>query len=101
MALHPVCSVVKMNVSEKLRAVVERVADAEVPINAGCCGFAGDRGFVVPELTSAATRHEALEVVSKTYAGYYSSSRTCEIALARATGRPYRSFWHLLDETTR
>ena len=71
------------------------------PDRAGCCGFAGDRGFAVPELTAAATRYEAIEVRSRSYAGYYCSSRTCEIGLTRATGKPYRSFWHLLDETTR
>jgi D-lactate dehydrogenase len=100
-ALHPVCSVVKMNLVEKLRAVARHVADPEIPIAAGCCGFAGDRGFAVPELTAAATRYEAIEVRSRSYAGYYSSSRTCEIGLTRATDKPYRSFWHLLDEATR
>jgi D-lactate dehydrogenase len=72
-----------------------------VPIDAGCCGFAGDRGFRLPELTAAATRLEALEVRQDDYDGYYSSSLTCEIAMERATGRPYESFWTLLDETTR
>lgn len=100
--LHPVCSVDKMGLGDKLLRVVEAYAgEAEVPLAAGCCGFAGDRGFTVPELTAAATRAEAAEVTSRGYRGYYSSSRTCEIGLARATGRPYRSFWHLLDETTR
>jgi D-lactate dehydrogenase len=100
-ALHPVCSVVKMNLAAKLGAVARHVADPEIPIAAGCCGFAGDRGFAVPELTAAATRYEAIEVRSREYGGYYSSSRTCEIGLTRATGKPYRSFWHLLDEATR
>ncbi|MDX1388578.1 MAG: FAD-linked oxidase C-terminal domain-containing protein, partial [Acidobacteriota bacterium] len=97
-ALHPVCSVVKMNLTEKLRAVVESVSDAEIPIGAGCCGFAGDRGFLFPELTAAATRNEADEVTSREYTAHYSSSTTCEIGMTRATGRPYRSFWHLLDQ---
>ena len=33
-----------------------------VPLDAGCCAFAGDRGFLVPELTASATRLEAAEV---------------------------------------
>ena len=72
-----------------------------VPVDAGCCGFAGDRGLLVPELTASATRHESAEVCSGEFDGYYSSGRTCEMGMSRATGRPYRSFWHLLERATR
>ncbi len=100
--LHPVCSVVKMDLAEAMSAVVERFAeDVVVPDAAGCCGFAGDRGFLVPELTESATRSEAHEVEAGDFDGFYSSSRTCEIGMARATSRPYRSFWYLLHETTK
>jgi D-lactate dehydrogenase len=100
--LHPVCSVVKMDLAEAMVAVVEPFAeDVVVPEAAGCCGFAGDRGFLVPELTESATRSEAHEVEAGEFDGFYSSSRTCEIGMTRATSRPYRSFWYLLDETTR
>ena len=101
-ALHPVCSAIKMNLSEKLRAVAAAAAgEAEIPVTAGCCGFAGDRGFHLPSLTAAATRDEAAEVSARPYDGYYSSSRTCEIGMSRATGKPYRSFWYLLEEASR
>ena len=33
-----------------------------LPPGAECCGFAGDRGFLVPELTASATAREAAEV---------------------------------------
>jgi D-lactate dehydrogenase len=99
--LHPVCSVRKMNLVGKLRRIGEACsAHVEIPSSAGCCGFAGDRGFTVPELTAAALRAEAAEVGGRIYDGYYSSSRTCEIGLTRATRRPYRSIWHLLDRQT-
>jgi D-lactate dehydrogenase len=55
----------------------------------------------MPELTAAATRAEAAEVTATAFSGHYSSSRTCEIGLTRATGKPYQSFWALLDEVTR
>ncbi len=74
--------------------------DAIVPTSAGCCGFAGDRGFLVPELTSSATADEAAEILSGRFDGYYSSSRTCEIGMSRATSKPYRSFWYLLEEAS-
>ena len=100
--LHPVCSVHKMELVDRLEAVARACAeDVLVPIDAGCCGFAGDRGFRHPELTAAALRGEASEVLTGEHDGYYSSSRTCEIGLSRATGRSYRSLWSLLDDVTR
>jgi len=101
-ALHPVCSTVKMGIDGLLAEVVAPFcSSAVVPPGAGCCGFAGDRGFLVPELTAAATATEAREIHSGAFEGFYSSSRTCELGLTRATGRPYRSFWYLLEEASR
>jgi D-lactate dehydrogenase len=101
-ALHPVCSTVKMGLDGLLSEVVEPFcSEALVPPSAGCCGFAGDRGYLVPELTASATSAEAREVRSGAFDGFYSSSRTCEIGLTRATGKPYRSFWYLLEEASR
>jgi D-lactate dehydrogenase len=100
--LHPVCSAVKMDIVDTMRRVVAPFSTTvTIPDNAGCCGFAGDRGYLVPELTAAATASEADEVTAGSYDSYLSSSRTCEIGLTRATGKPYRSFWYLLDESTR
>jgi D-lactate dehydrogenase len=101
-AVHPVCSIRDSETARKLEALARALAGrAVVPANAGCCGFAGDRGFLVPELTASATRAEADEIVAGAFDGHYSSSRTCEIGLARATGRPWHSFWALFDEATR
>ncbi len=102
-AVHPVCSVVKMELVPKLTATMRACADeVVVPIEAGCCGFAGDRGFTHPELTEAATRPETAEFVA---AGpcdlYVSSSRSCEIGMTRATGSAFRSFWEVLDAASR
>jgi D-lactate dehydrogenase len=100
--LHPVCSVVKMNLSGDLERVAAACAEeVVVPLEAGCCAFAGDRGWLVPELTSSATRLEAAEVASQRAAGHYSSSRTCEIGMTRATGHVYRSHIYLLEWATR
>ena len=57
--LHPVCSVEKMNLAGLLTEVAEAAArEVEVPVAAGCCGFAGDRGFLLPRLTEAATNRD-------------------------------------------
>jgi D-lactate dehydrogenase len=101
-ALHPVCSVIKMNLSPKLEGIARACSDrVSVPLLAGCCGFAGDRGFLFPELTEAATRREAAEVQAGRHEGHFSSSRTCEIGMTRATGKVYRSFIYLLEQATR
>jgi D-lactate dehydrogenase len=101
-ALHPVCAVVKMNLSPKLEGIARACSDeVTVPLHAGCCGFAGDRGFLFPELTESATRREAAELAAVQHDGYFSSSRTCEIGMTRATGKVYRSYMYLLEEATR
>jgi D-lactate dehydrogenase len=101
-ALHPVCSLVKMNLTGKLEAIAKFCCDqVTLPVTAGCCGFAGDRGFLFPELTESATRREAAEVLASRHDGFYSSSRTCEIGMTRATGQVYRSYIYLLEQATR
>jgi len=72
-----------------------------VPAAASCCGFAGDRGLLHPELAVAATRDEAAEVSERDYDAYVSSNRTCELGLQQATGRPYGSIVQLVEELTR
>ncbi len=101
-ALHPVCSVVKMGLTPKLAALAQACSEhVLVPEQAGCCGFAGDRGFSFPEFTAAATLREAAEVTAEPHDAYLSSSRTCEIGMTRATGKIYRSFVYLLEQASR
>jgi D-lactate dehydrogenase len=101
-AIHPVCSVTKMALGSKLEAVVRACSESvAIPLNAGCCAFAGDRGFLFPELTESATRLEAAEVKALGVAECYSSSRTCEIGMTRATGQVYRSYLYLLEKASR
>ena len=101
-ALHPVCSAIKLSLVPKLEAVARACSDkVVVPLAAGCCGFAGDRGFLFPELTEAATKSEAEEIKRAGQDGYYSSSRTCEIGMSRASGQSYVSYLYLLELATR
>jgi D-lactate dehydrogenase len=101
-ALHPVCSVVKMNLTSKLEAIASACgAVVTIPSGAGCCGFAGDRGLLFPELTASATAKEAAAVRSGGFEIGYCSSRTCEIGMTRATGIVYRSYLFLLETATR
>jgi D-lactate dehydrogenase len=100
--LHPTCTLVKLGALPDLLAVARAHAEEVlIPPGAECCGFAGDRGFVVPELTRAATAREASEVRALSgngSTGLYSTCRTCEIGMSRAVGRPYSSIVHLVRE---
>ncbi len=96
---HPVCSVTKMGLQQQLHAIGNACAiKYDIPVQAGCCGMAGDRGFYYPGLTQAATNNEATEVNQKQYDGYYSSAKTCEMALSEATSHNYQSLFYLVDE---
>jgi D-lactate dehydrogenase len=102
--LHPTCSSTRAGGVPSLLAVAEAHAERVwVPPGAECCGFAGDRGFLVPELTASATRQEAAEVRARLAeepgAGLYSTCRTCEIGMGRAVERPFDSLVSLVHET--
>jgi D-lactate dehydrogenase len=73
-----------------------------VPVAATCCGFAGDRGILHPELTASATADEARELAARgPFDAYLSTNRTCEIGLERATGTAFGSIVLALEEATR
>jgi D-lactate dehydrogenase len=100
--LHPNCSAQKLGLQDKLVAIARRCAESvTVPLDLGCCGFAGDRGFLFPELTASATRHEALEVTRQSFSGYYSSNLTCEIGLREATQQNYLGIVYLVEKASR
>lgn len=100
--LHPTCAARKLGLASALEAVAGELADeVVVPAGAGCCGFAGDRGFLRPELTEAALAEEADEVAAQRTDAYLCANRTCEIGLRRETGEPYASFVYLLEQLTR
>ncbi len=99
--LHNTCSQTKMNLNAVFRSIAERCAKTViVPENNGCCGFAGDRGFLFPELTASATRAEAEEVNSFGPAEYYSSNLPCEMGMSHATGCQYLPIVYLLDKVS-
>ncbi|TDC51118.1 FAD-binding oxidoreductase [Jiangella ureilytica] len=101
--LHPTCASVHLGEVDDLVALGSAVArEAVVPSNWGCCGFAGDRGLLHPELTRGATEAEAATVAAVGEADQYAScNRTCELGMTRATGKPYRHVLELLEEATR
>ncbi len=102
LALHPTCSSTQLGLDPALKTVAAVVAnEVVVPDAWGCCGFAGDRGMLHPELTASATAPEAAEVRELGADAHASCNRTCELGMTRATGADYRHVLELLEEATR
>jgi len=100
-ALHINCSVRKIGNEGKLRSLLAACVDQVVePASVTCCGFAGDRGFVVPELNKHALRGIHDELPANCACGV-STNRTCEIGLTAETGRNYQSIAYLLEKCSR
>ena len=96
-ALHISCSASQLGQSAKLQQLTAAcTGQVVVPEGISCCGFAGDKGFVLPELNASALANLAAQV-SKCSRGV-SSSRTCEIGLSRHSGIEYQHLVYLLDQ---
>ena len=102
-AIHPTCATRHLGLAARLSEVAAQMADeVAVPAAARCCGFAGDRGMLHPELTASATAPQAAELRQRgPFDAYLSTNRTCEIGMERATGEPYGSIVLALEELTR
>ena len=97
--LHVTCSTRQQGLGEKMEALAHRCAkEVIIPQDTGCCGFAGDRGLLVPGLTESATSMEAIELEGVEADGYYSTSRTCEMGMSLATDKSYQSIVSLVHE---
>jgi len=100
-ALHINCTVRKAGADAKLRKLLAACAETVIePAGVTCCGFAGDRGFVVPELNRHALRKIHDELPANCGCGV-STNRTCEIGLTAETGRNYQSVAYLLEQCSR
>jgi D-lactate dehydrogenase len=101
-AVHPTCSITQLGLAGALKEIARCLADdVEVPIGTTCCGTAGDRGLLHPELVVSATREVRLVLIDRPFDAYLSANRTCEMGLRHATARPYESFIFLLEELSR
>jgi D-lactate dehydrogenase len=100
--VHNTCSTTTLGVNGVLEQLAAAVADEiHVPVDWGCCAFAGDRGLLHPELTASATSAEAAEIHGAPTDAYVSANRTCELGMTSATGKNYRHILELLEEATR
>jgi D-lactate dehydrogenase len=101
-AVHPTCSTKHLGLEREFRRIAGEMASEVVqPHRATCCGMAGDRGLLHPELTASATAEEAAELRGTEHDAYLCSNRTCEIGLQGATGAPYESLLISLERISR
>lgn len=99
-AVHVTCSSTKLGLKEKFKTVAEACATTVVmPAKVRCCGFAGDKGFEVPELNESALA-ELKDCLPDDCSAGYSNSRTCEMGLSHRSGISYQSIVYLVDRCT-
>ncbi len=99
-SVFPVCSAKKMGLEDSLVQLAQMCAEKVVMPDTNCCGFAGDRGFTVPELNATGLKLIKEQIPTEVKRGF-STSRTCEIGLSEHSGIPYESILYLVDEVTR
>lgn len=96
------CSTRKMQLDPMLVKLASRCSRRVlVPAELACCGFAGDKGFTLPELNKHGLRKLRPQLKEAGIRSGYSNSRTCEIGLATHSGVPWMSIVYLVDRCTR
>lgn len=93
-AVFAVCSSKKMAVDPHLASVARACAREVAVMDTNCCGFAGDRGFLFPELNEHGLRN--LKKQTEGCDSGYAVSRTCEVGLSRNSGIVFKSIVYLV-----
>ncbi|MGO4957675.1 FAD-binding and (Fe-S)-binding domain-containing protein [Luteococcus sp. Sow4_B9] len=98
--VHPGCSAAHLGITDDLARLAGALAErVHIPMASACCGTAGDRGLLHPELVESATRQERQDLGDSEV--YASANRTCEMGLRQATGKPFESLVITLERLTR
>ena len=98
--LHAPCSLQMQNGIDRLRSIAKHCAEnVFIPESIGCCGFAGDHGFLHPELVVHACKEMKNEISQQSdVIGYYSINPTCELGMQIGTGNEYASILYLIQK---
>ncbi len=100
-SIHITCSTQKMGLRDQMISLASLCStNVIVPEEVGCCGFAGDKGFINPEVNTYALRKLKPQLEKAGVEVGYSNSRTCEIGLTTNSGIPYISIVYLVDQCT-
>lgn len=100
--LHPGCAVHLSGEVEKLRLLLTRLShEVYIPHHSACCGAAGDKGILYPEVASAAVAQLKDEINGLKPDGFYSLNSICEASLTEHTGKTFSDLIMLIDQVTR
>lgn len=100
--LHITCSMRKMGLADTILRVAQCCADnVIIPTKVGCCGFAGDKGFIEPELNDWALRHLSEQQKAYNASVGISNSRTCEVGLSSHATIPYMNIAWLVSKVSK
>ena len=94
--VHIPCSATKMKVGSHLITLAQACAKQIILPEIACCGFAGNKGFSVPELNQNSLRNLKSEIPEGCMHGV-SMSTTCQIGLTTHSGLSYCSIEALLN----
>lgn len=101
-AVHVTCSTRRMGLASTIINLAAMCStNVIVPSEIGCCGFAGDKGFMLPKLNQWALRKLKPQLQVAGVERGFSNSRTCEIGLSTNSGITYKSIAYLVDEVTK
>ncbi|TBR41093.1 FAD-binding oxidoreductase [Marinomonas agarivorans] len=99
-SLHITCSTTKSGLAASMQHLAQQLSNnVIIPEEITCCGFAGDKGFSLPELNRSALSPLQKQIPAECKRGV-SSSRTCEIGLSEHGNIPYHSIFYLLDSVS-
>jgi D-lactate dehydrogenase len=96
--VHPTCSEHRHHWVGSLTAATTALGTPIIPLSAGCCGMAGDKGWTTPQLTSGAGAREGSEASCSAATIGITTSTTCALAMSAVSGRSYQHLWLTLRE---
>ncbi|MBP6563572.1 MAG: (Fe-S)-binding protein, partial [Neisseriaceae bacterium] len=97
LVLHIPCSATKMGVGNALKTLAGACTERLTTPDIACCGFAGNKGFTLPELNANGLRNLEQAIPASCQHGV-SMSKTCQVGLSNHSGRHYQSIEALLDQ---
>lgn len=97
--LHINCSVTKLKQNHIIEKIANKCAqEVIIPPDIMCCGFAGNRGFMNPELNRNALRDLKLYIPKDCTEGY-TCLQTCSVGFSNLSGIPYFHLLQLIEES--
>lgn len=94
---YPVCSVQKMGLTQDFMQVVKQCAQqVSQPLTSTCCGTAGDRGLMYPDLTEMALQDVSRQLQETPVDKLCATSRSCEMGMGLHLDSEPVSLAHLL-----